>query len=85
MSLEHQFADNIDFHVDEIKYNWCSNDIAVFYSNVFGECFCHVFKLKRRRVESLLYSALKAVLLNYPIHDLMNMNLPKTLKKYFVK
>ena len=84
--LKYDFDSKIQ-RIEEMSLNWCSNEIVVI-GNIFnGECleyFCNIFKLKTGRVESLLHSALKVVLSNYPVNDLMKLNLPRSIKKFFV-
>jgi len=71
--------------VINVQLNWCSNEVVVFYSGVDNKFFGQVFKLKTRFVEPLLHSALKVVLLNYSINDLVQLNLPKSIKDNFFK
>eukprot|EP00111_Clytia_hemisphaerica_P023189 TCONS_00068217-protein len=76
---------SFDCFVKHVTLNWCSNEVVVFYSEDDNKIFGQVFKLKTRLVERLLHSALKVVLLNYSINDLIQMNLPKSIKDNFFR
>eukprot|EP00111_Clytia_hemisphaerica_P008842 TCONS_00025839-protein len=80
--LKSSGADNSCF-VKEIKLNWCSNEVIVFYTNSKQECFGNVFHLNIRHVDTLFYLSLKVLLLNHSIDSLLEMNLPKSIKTYF--
>ena len=75
----------INCFVKNVKLNWCSNEILIFYNENENQFCGQVFKLKTKNVESLLHSALKVALLNYSINDLVQMNLPKSIKDCFFK
>ena len=77
--------DNV-FKMFDVKMHWCSNKIVVLYGIKGSRKYCiQVFSLGNGgNVDSLCNSALKAVLTNYSINDLMKMNLPKSIKKYFM-
>eukprot|EP00111_Clytia_hemisphaerica_P009775 TCONS_00028675-protein len=72
--------------VQNIMLNWCSNEIVTLYRDkVADEYFIQVNPLLygNRVVESLFNTALKTVLLKYSISDLLQMNLPESIKTYF--
>ena len=69
--------------VCDIRFNWCSNELVVCSSNFSNQYYAEVYRLNQRS-ESLFISALKIVFLSYPVNDLMQKNLPKTIKKYFM-
>uniref|UniRef100_A0A7M5WSF8 Uncharacterized protein n=1 Tax=Clytia hemisphaerica TaxID=252671 RepID=A0A7M5WSF8_9CNID len=70
--------------VDFFCLNWFSSEILILYQGEKESFYGKVCKLKTGCVESLLQSAIKIVLLNYSVNDLIGMNLPKTVKRYFI-
>ena len=71
--------------VQDIKLNWCSNEIIVLYGDdASAQYFIQVHPICYGKVESLFNSALKTVFLNHSVNDLLRMNLPKSIKKYFI-
>ena len=70
--------------INYVKLDWCTNEMILFYEEHSGKQFGNVLKFKTEIVESLFISSLKAVLLSHSINDLVAMNLPKSIKKYFV-
>ena len=57
--------------------------IAFYVDKNTADVSIDVFPLMPNRVESLFDLSFETVLMNHSINDLKQMNLPKSIKKYF--
>ena len=75
-SVIKQWSDGGLYTVQDIQINWCSNEIIVLHRETSeGKLFVEAFHMNTGRLESLLESSLKTVLLNYSMTDLKKINL----------
>ena len=69
--------------VCEMKSNWPSDEIIVFYlKKKDTEFYGNVFHVDNHCVESLLFLSAKEVLKTYPVNYLNKLNLPKAVAKF---